>query len=207
MARGGRFVTRLDIGGRLADRAAVVAAEFLGCCGAGGCAGGPGSLVPVPPRRPRDRHQSTRGPGVVASDDPAGGGADAVGNGGDVDQEGIRAVALAGPRGHVGEHGSEGSIFERRIGGTDRPTDRAGGERGPASGGRTAAAEPIGVGWEAGGGGGGGGGGRGVTDGQSNVGDSPVRVAQQAGKEGVPIYAVAVGTAEGPRNARITELE
>jgi hypothetical protein len=46
-----------------------------------------------------------------------------------------------------------------------------------------------------------------VTDGQSNAGDDPVKVAEQAGKEGVPIVALAVGTAEGPRNVALADLE
>jgi cbb3-type cytochrome oxidase subunit 3 len=46
-----------------------------------------------------------------------------------------------------------------------------------------------------------------VTDGQSNAGQDPRQVAAAAAKEGVPIVSLAVGTKEGPTNARIADLE
>lgn len=46
-----------------------------------------------------------------------------------------------------------------------------------------------------------------VSDGRSNAGDDPLKIAQQAAADGIPIYSVAVGTPQGPRNVRITELE
>ncbi|HEV3024361.1 MAG TPA: vWA domain-containing protein, partial [Pirellulales bacterium] len=46
-----------------------------------------------------------------------------------------------------------------------------------------------------------------VSDGQSNAGEDPRQVAEQAGKQGIPIVTVAVGTEEGPSNARLTAIE
>jgi hypothetical protein len=46
-----------------------------------------------------------------------------------------------------------------------------------------------------------------VTDGQSNAGEPPVKAAEFAGAEGVPIIALAAGTPEGPRNAKLAKLE
>ncbi|MGA2229377.1 MAG: VWA domain-containing protein [Tepidisphaeraceae bacterium] len=46
-----------------------------------------------------------------------------------------------------------------------------------------------------------------VTDGQSNAGESPVKAAQFAAAEGVPIVCLGLGTAQGPRAARITKLD
>jgi len=45
-----------------------------------------------------------------------------------------------------------------------------------------------------------------LSDGRSNTGDDPRKIAAQAGKAGVPIHVLAVGTEEPPRNARIIEL-
>jgi hypothetical protein len=46
-----------------------------------------------------------------------------------------------------------------------------------------------------------------LTDGQSNAGEAPAKVADFAAAEGVPVVSVAIGTPEGPRNAKITKLE
>jgi hypothetical protein len=46
-----------------------------------------------------------------------------------------------------------------------------------------------------------------LTDGRSNVGEDPRKIAAAAGKLGVPIHALAVGTEEPPRNARMVELQ
>ena len=46
-----------------------------------------------------------------------------------------------------------------------------------------------------------------VSDGQSNAGEDPRKVAEQAGKQGVPIVSLAVGTHEGPSNARLAAIE
>jgi len=44
-----------------------------------------------------------------------------------------------------------------------------------------------------------------VTDGRSNAGDDPLKTAELAGKQGLPIHVLAVGTAEGPRNLKVVE--
>ena len=46
-----------------------------------------------------------------------------------------------------------------------------------------------------------------ATDGQSNTGADPLRVANQAGKQGIGIYPLAVGTLQGPRDVRVVDLE
>ena len=46
-----------------------------------------------------------------------------------------------------------------------------------------------------------------VTDGQSNGGEDPHKIAQQAGKLGVPIHVLGMGTEQGPSNVRLTDLE
>ncbi len=46
-----------------------------------------------------------------------------------------------------------------------------------------------------------------VTDGRSNAGEDPIRVAETAARLGIPIYAVAAGAEEGPRNVRLAEIE
>ncbi len=46
-----------------------------------------------------------------------------------------------------------------------------------------------------------------LTDGQSNTGPSPVKVAQDAAEMGVPIAALALGTEQGPRNLALRRLE
>lgn len=46
-----------------------------------------------------------------------------------------------------------------------------------------------------------------LTDGQSNIGIDPVRVAGRAGRDKVPIVSLAVGTSHGPRNAVLAGIE
>ena len=46
-----------------------------------------------------------------------------------------------------------------------------------------------------------------ITDGQSNTGESAVKAAEYAGSEGVPIVTMAAGTAEGPRNIKLSKLD
>jgi hypothetical protein len=46
-----------------------------------------------------------------------------------------------------------------------------------------------------------------VTDGRSNTGNDPLQAGKQAAQDAVPIYALAVGTTEGPRNVRLAEVE
>lgn len=46
-----------------------------------------------------------------------------------------------------------------------------------------------------------------VSDGQSNAGEDPRKVAEQAAKQGVPIVSFAIGTDEGPSNARLAAIE
>ncbi len=46
-----------------------------------------------------------------------------------------------------------------------------------------------------------------VTDGRSNAGEDPMRVAEAAVRLGVPIYPIAAGAEEGPRNVRLAEVE
>ncbi len=46
-----------------------------------------------------------------------------------------------------------------------------------------------------------------ASDGQSNAGEDPRKVAEQAGKQGVPIVSLAAGTLEGPSNARLSAIE
>ncbi len=46
-----------------------------------------------------------------------------------------------------------------------------------------------------------------VSDGQSNGGEDPRKVAQQTGQDGTKISAVVVGSERGPSNLRVTDLE
>jgi hypothetical protein len=46
-----------------------------------------------------------------------------------------------------------------------------------------------------------------VTDGRNNSGQDPRSVAAAAGREGIPIVSLAVGTPEGPRNVRLAGVE
>ncbi len=46
-----------------------------------------------------------------------------------------------------------------------------------------------------------------ISDGQSNAGEDARKVAEQAGKQGVPIVSLAVGSEQGPSNARLAAIE
>jgi len=46
-----------------------------------------------------------------------------------------------------------------------------------------------------------------VTDGRSNTGGDPLQAARTAAQDAVPIFPLAVGTTEGPRNVRLVEIE
>ena len=46
-----------------------------------------------------------------------------------------------------------------------------------------------------------------VTDGRSNAGEDPIRVAEVASRLNIPIFPVAAGAEEGPRNVRLAEIE
>ncbi len=46
-----------------------------------------------------------------------------------------------------------------------------------------------------------------ATDGRSNAGEDPTRVAEAAARRRIPIYAIAAGADEGPRNVRLAELQ
>jgi hypothetical protein len=46
-----------------------------------------------------------------------------------------------------------------------------------------------------------------VSDGRSNAGEDPIRVAESASRLGIPIFPIAAGAEEGPRNVRVAEVE
>ena len=46
-----------------------------------------------------------------------------------------------------------------------------------------------------------------ATDGRSNTGEDPLRAAEAAVRQNIPIYAIAAGADEGPRNIRLAEIE
>lgn len=46
-----------------------------------------------------------------------------------------------------------------------------------------------------------------ATDGRSNAGEDPTRVVEDAVRRRIPIYAIAAGGDEGPRNVRLAELQ
>src|SRR2546423_810696 len=46
-----------------------------------------------------------------------------------------------------------------------------------------------------------------VTDGRSNAGEDPLRAAEAASRQGIPVYAIAARAEEGPRNVRLAEIE
>lgn len=46
-----------------------------------------------------------------------------------------------------------------------------------------------------------------ITDGRSNAGEDPLRAAEAAIRQGIPIYPVAAAGDEGPRNVRLAEVE
>jgi hypothetical protein len=46
-----------------------------------------------------------------------------------------------------------------------------------------------------------------VTDGRSNAGEDPLRASEAAERQTIPIFPVAAGAEEGPRNVRLAEIE
>jgi hypothetical protein len=46
-----------------------------------------------------------------------------------------------------------------------------------------------------------------VTDGRSNAGEDPLRAVEAAIRQGIPVFPVAAGADEGPRNVRLAEIE
>jgi hypothetical protein len=46
-----------------------------------------------------------------------------------------------------------------------------------------------------------------ATDGRSNAGEEPLRAVEAAARQGIPVYPIAAGADEGPRNVRLSELE
>jgi hypothetical protein len=46
-----------------------------------------------------------------------------------------------------------------------------------------------------------------ATDGRSNTGEDPLRAAEMAARQNVPIFVIAAGADEGPRNVRLAEIE
>ena len=46
-----------------------------------------------------------------------------------------------------------------------------------------------------------------ATDGRSNTGEDPLRAAEAAVRQNIPIFAIAAGADEGPRNVRLAEIE
>jgi hypothetical protein len=46
-----------------------------------------------------------------------------------------------------------------------------------------------------------------ATDGRSNAGEDPLRAAAAAARLNIPIFAIAAGADEGPRNIRLAEIE
>jgi len=46
-----------------------------------------------------------------------------------------------------------------------------------------------------------------ATDGRSNTGEDPLRVVEAAVRQKIPIFLIAAGAEEGPRNVRVAELD
>jgi len=46
-----------------------------------------------------------------------------------------------------------------------------------------------------------------ATDGRSNTGEDPLRAVEAAIRQNIPIFAIAAGADEGPRNVRLAEIE
>src|SRR5581483_5050275 len=46
-----------------------------------------------------------------------------------------------------------------------------------------------------------------TTDGRSNTGEDPLRAVEPAIRRNIPVYAIAAGADEGPRNIRLAEIE
>ena len=46
-----------------------------------------------------------------------------------------------------------------------------------------------------------------ATDGRSNTGEDPLRAVEAAVRQNIPVFAIAAGADEGPRNIRLAEIE
>ena len=46
-----------------------------------------------------------------------------------------------------------------------------------------------------------------ATDGRTNAGEDPLRVAEAAARQNIPVFTIAAGADEGPRNIRLAEIE
>ena len=46
-----------------------------------------------------------------------------------------------------------------------------------------------------------------ATDGRSNTGEDPLRAVEAAARQNIPIFSIAAGGDEGPRNIRLAEIE
>jgi hypothetical protein len=46
-----------------------------------------------------------------------------------------------------------------------------------------------------------------ATDGRSNTGEDPIRVVEAAARAKIPVFPIAAGAEEGPRNVRLAEIE
>ena len=46
-----------------------------------------------------------------------------------------------------------------------------------------------------------------ATDGRSNTGEDPLRVVEAAARQNIPIFPIAAGADEGPRNVRLADIE
>ena len=46
-----------------------------------------------------------------------------------------------------------------------------------------------------------------ATDGRSNTGEDPLRVVEAAARQSIPIFPIAAGADEGPRNVRLADIE
>src|SRR5262249_2479951 len=46
-----------------------------------------------------------------------------------------------------------------------------------------------------------------ATDGRSNTGEDPLRAVEAAARQNIPIFPIAAGADEGPRNIRLAEIE
>ncbi len=46
-----------------------------------------------------------------------------------------------------------------------------------------------------------------ATDGRSNTGEDPLRAVEAAARQNIPIFSIAAGADEGPRNVRLAEIE
>ena len=46
-----------------------------------------------------------------------------------------------------------------------------------------------------------------ATDGRSNTGEDPLRAVEGAARQSIPIFSIAAGADEGPRNVRLAEIE